>query len=157
MSQYLKNASVLAQKALVLTDEQKKTIKSLEKQMGAAQQSIDFAIELIDRDLKAKKLTEAQAECEAAIAKAEGKAQIQSLEAKVREINPAWTSNVKEQAAVLAQNTAVKGLELIGAGLGFLGRAINTAKSSAKGVTSQGNFSSIETPKVIDQLEKLSG
>lgn len=153
-SKYLSLGAQLAQKASTITEAQKKEIEALEKQIASLNSTMDMAQMAIQKDLDAKKLTHAQAECELAIAKAQIKASIEATEARIKEINPLWVSNLQEQAKVIAQNTAVQGLELIGKGLGFLGRAVNTAKMSAVKVQSAGTFQKVERPNIVDQLQQ---
>lgn len=151
MSKYLSLAAGLAAKAATITEAQKKEIENLEKKIEGLNSTLAIAIEAISRDVQAKKLTVAQGECEEAIAKAHTKAAIEECEAKIREINPTWSSNVSEQAKLAAQATAVKGLELIGKGLGFLGRVVETSKAAAQ----QSNIGAFQAPKKISMLDVL--
>ena len=149
MSKYLSLAANLAKKASALTEEQQKAVKALEKNIETLNKTLKIAIEAIERDVQKKQLTVAQGECEVAIAKAHTRAAIEECEAKIREINPLWVSNVVDTAKLASQALSIKGLEMVGKGLGFLGRAVDTAKA-ARDAANTGAFVAPKKLSILD-------
>jgi hypothetical protein len=152
VSKYLTIGAQLQAKATSLTEEQMKVVKAMEKQIATLKETCDMAILAIQQDLIKKQITQAQAECEEAIAKAHTKAAIESIETKIKEINPMWASDAAESAKLVAQNLSVKGLELVGKGFGFLGRAFETAKAAAK-EENTGAFVAPKKTSILDTLQ----
>ena len=152
MSELLKQAQQVTAKVSALTDEQKKAVKALEKQLDAIELNRKHARQLAATYLENRSWDKTKAKLEIAIADAQLDAQADEIKAKIKSINPAWTDNVAEQAQLAAATAGVKSLEYIGIAAGFIGKAIDTAKASSDKVRT-GTFQLPKKESVLDILK----
>jgi len=158
MSKYLQQANKLAQTAVVLTEAQKAAIADLEKKVELQKNQLNLALELIDRDVDQKNLEPRLAKVERARAEAETEAAIEELHLKIREINPSFVSNAKEQVEEVAARFAYHAVEFSGKAAGTVAQIFRPFWQAGKRAFDEAKSTSVkkyEEPAKHSQLNDL--
>ena len=162
MNSYLKQAAELQAKVDGLTDTQKKEIARIEKAVTNQKDQLQLALEIIDEQLKAKKITSGEArvatvECEVATEEA-----IEKLHAQIREINPSFVSNAREQVEDVLQRLAWSTVEVSGKAAGKLAQlarpfvqAAVSAYHEAKNAVNEPIAKPERKPSKLDMLRSM--
>lgn len=165
MSKYLQNAALLVSVEAKLTDEQKKAIVALEKEISTAKAKMEMAFKMIEEDLAKKAIEDGDARIARVEVEVETEKQIKIIHEKIKQINPAFTANAKEVVAVKAQELAVNAVEFSGKAAGGLGQFLRPFVQIAKASYAEGKAAALkgyEAPKVdkttyLDHLKEQAG
>lgn len=103
-----------------LSEEQKKKIEDLEKKISIAEDTMKKALADVNKDLKNKEIEEYEAVKYRGEIQAEFMRETKNHEAKIREIDPGWTSTAREAIRMAMENLATNTEE----GAGKLGLTV---------------------------------
>lgn len=120
MNSFLQKAAELQAKADGLSDTQKKEIARIEKLVDYQKTQLHLALELIDEQLKAKTMTSGEARVATVECEVETEEAIEKLHNQIREINPSFVSNAREQVEDVLQRLAYGTVEVSGKAAGRL-------------------------------------
>ena len=165
MNKYLNQAQKLVVKAQELTDEQKKAIQAIEKQIELAKSNMEMAFRVIDRDVEKKVITAGVARVNRVEVEVDTEAAIEKLHAQIREINPSFTANAKEVVANKSQELAYNAVQGAGKAAGILAQGIRPLwqigkkaflEARAAAAAEYKPVEKISKHDEIDKLEKLA-